>query len=224
MQKTRIEWCDYTVNPVKGYCPMACPYCYARRMYDRFGWDKTIRFNAMKTIDELALIKKPSRIFWGSTMELFGSWVEDRWLKHIFHMVELTPQHTHIFLTKQPQNLRKWSPFPENCWIGVTATTAILASAACAWLSLIEAKVKFISIEPLLEWNQPERGRIYWQKHCHDIGWLIIGAETGNRKGKPPLEQAQGWAKKIIAKTDEAGIPVFIKDNLKLPARREWPK
>jgi len=24
MQRTRIEWCDYTVNPVKGLCPVDC--------------------------------------------------------------------------------------------------------------------------------------------------------------------------------------------------------
>lgn len=30
MQKTKIPWADYTINPVKGLCPMACSYCYAR--------------------------------------------------------------------------------------------------------------------------------------------------------------------------------------------------
>jgi hypothetical protein len=29
-------------------------------------------------------IKKPSRIFVGSTMELFGKWIEPRWLEAIF--------------------------------------------------------------------------------------------------------------------------------------------
>lgn len=59
------------------------------------------------------------------------------------------------------------------------------------------------------------------------ITWIIVGAETGNRSGKPPLEQVQGWAREIIKAADEVGIPVFTKNNLKLPAdeqRREWPK
>lgn len=28
MNKTKIEWTDITLNPIKGYCPMNCSYCY----------------------------------------------------------------------------------------------------------------------------------------------------------------------------------------------------
>lgn len=36
MQKTKIEWCDATWNPVTG-CQHGCEYCYARRIARRFG-------------------------------------------------------------------------------------------------------------------------------------------------------------------------------------------
>lgn len=36
MNKTKIEWCDSTWNPVTG-CKHDCPYCYARRIAERFG-------------------------------------------------------------------------------------------------------------------------------------------------------------------------------------------
>lgn len=40
MQKTDIEWCDMTWNPVVG-CKHGCEYCYARRYAKRFGgYDK----------------------------------------------------------------------------------------------------------------------------------------------------------------------------------------
>lgn len=36
MNKTKIEWCDSTWNPVTG-CLHKCEYCYARRIAERFG-------------------------------------------------------------------------------------------------------------------------------------------------------------------------------------------
>lgn len=36
MDKTKIDWCDSTWNPVTG-CRHNCPYCYARDMVKRFG-------------------------------------------------------------------------------------------------------------------------------------------------------------------------------------------
>ena len=36
MNKTKIEWCDMTWNPVTG-CFNNCPYCYARKIAYRFG-------------------------------------------------------------------------------------------------------------------------------------------------------------------------------------------
>lgn len=41
MNKTKIEWCDATWNPVTG-CLHGCEYCYARRIAERFGgYDKS---------------------------------------------------------------------------------------------------------------------------------------------------------------------------------------
>ncbi len=38
MNKTKIEWCDYTWNPVTG-CLNGCEYCYAKKIVQRFqGW------------------------------------------------------------------------------------------------------------------------------------------------------------------------------------------
>lgn len=35
MDKTKIDWCDSTWNPVTG-CLHGCEYCYARRIAERF--------------------------------------------------------------------------------------------------------------------------------------------------------------------------------------------
>lgn len=52
MNKTKIEWCDSTWNPVTG-CYHGCPYCYARRMVERFGrkYGKSANENAHDVLE-----------------------------------------------------------------------------------------------------------------------------------------------------------------------------
>lgn len=150
MQKSGIEWTDYTSNPVKGYCPMACPYCYSRRIYDRFKWDKTIRF-VPEELETWQKAKAGSKIFVGSMIELFGDWVLPEWLESIFYHVKLHPDLTFQLLTKCPENLPKWSPFPPNVYLGVTVINQQMFDKAIHYLKMVDAKVKFISFEPLLE-------------------------------------------------------------------------
>ena len=220
--KTKIEWVKnldgtqgYTINPVKGLCPVACPYCYARAMYKRFEWNPEIRCDLYCMV---GLPSKPSRIFVGSTMELFGDWVPEYWLSMIFVMTQKWKQHTFFFLTKQPQNLIKWSPFPENCWIGVSCTNFQMYGEALFYLADIKANVKFLSFEPLLAAIRPsppysgydERAMTFDLK-TQNIGWLIIGQQTPiSVKTQPKIE----WIQEIVEAAEKAGIAVFLKDNL----------
>ena len=217
MNKTKIPWADYTINPVKGLCPMACDYCYARRMYKRFKWNPEIHLMS-RWGAELPYIK-PSKIFVGSTMELFGSWIPDEWLEKIFLTIKLESQHTFIFLTKQPQNLIKWSPFPENCWVGVSATNHEMAFNASCNLIPIKAKVKYISFEPLLGHIVPAVLNLLLKQ----IQWLIIGCQTPiSAKTLPKRE----WVTDIITAADQVQIPVFVKEPMASYLniqRREFP-
>lgn len=214
MGKTKIEWCDYTINPVKGLCPMACPYCYARRMYKRFHWNETIQYDNSVFLD-IPNRDKPSRIFVGSTMELFGNWVKKDWMSDIMASVYGRPEHTFIFLTKQPYILVKWSPFPDNCHIGisVTGTNNISTQTFGHCLSSIDAKVKFISFEPLLDlptwWGTNNLSKSFEKA---GVNWIIIGQQTPPNKNKQPKLE---WIKEIIDASDSMNIPVFLKDNLK---------
>ena len=97
LYKTKTEWCDYVINPIKGLCPVDCKdnqgksYCYARRMYKRFKWNPEIRF----VKERLIMPSIPSRFFIGSTMELFGDWIKDEWMEEIF-MVEPKIGRAHV--------------------------------------------------------------------------------------------------------------------------------
>jgi protein gp37 len=106
----------------------------------------------------------------------------------------------------QPQNLAKWSPFPKNCWVGVSVCNDEMLSNAVNYLEDIEAN-KFISAEPLL-------GRLLdlgYGMYYSGIKWLIIGQQTpASIKTQPKIE----WIKEIIDAADRENIPVFLKDNL----------
>ncbi len=45
MNRSKIEWCDHTFNPVTG-CRHGCPYCYARRMTARFSGNIRLNLSA----------------------------------------------------------------------------------------------------------------------------------------------------------------------------------
>ncbi len=236
MNKTKIEWCDYTINPIKGLCPMACKdnqgkeYCYARRMYKRFKWNPEIRYIGRTELFNQVLSiprDKPSRIFLGSTFELFGDWVEHYWMNDIFEVVNTFSFFTFILLTKQPQNLIKWSPFPDNCWVGITVTKGGIGQNSTGGICSfedIEAKVKFVSFEPLLE-------QVDFQYYTDFVDWVIIGQQTPIKKATMVKKE---WIDDIVDSADKVGIPVFLKDNLRpvlktvygdnLPMRQEFPK
>ena len=205
MGKTKIEWCDYTINPVKGLCPVGCSYCYARRMYKRFKWDKTIRED-VTVYDQLDKMKAGSRVFIGSTIELFGDWVTPLMRSNIYHVCEMYPDLTFIFLTKRPQDLPK--AFDDNCWVGVSATDYQSYMQASFKLLDIKARVKFLSFEPLLDEAVSERNPI---NGICGINWLIIGQQTPvSAKTTPKVE----WVQEIVQAADKAGVPVFLKNNL----------
>ncbi|RLG32925.1 hypothetical protein DRN97_06265 [Methanosarcinales archaeon] len=212
----KIGWTDYTWNPVKGLCPVGCPYCYARRIYDRFHYDPTIRLDE-KELQAPYKIKKPAKIFVGSTIELFGEWTDD-WMERILKVCSENPQHRFQFLTKLPGGLTSFD-FPDNCWLGITITFQG-DSVKALWLKHLKTPVRFVSIEPLL-------GEPTFLDGIYDsLDWIIIGAETGNRKGKVTPKEI--WIKNILAHARDHQIPVFMKHNLRPhwqgELRQEFPE
>ncbi len=187
---------------------MACSYCYARRMYKRFGWNPEVRWEPEHLLD-LNLIPGGSKVFIGSTIELFGDWVKEKWLQDLFYWwIPRYPQLTFIFLTKQPQRLATWSPFPKNCWVGTSVTDQEMFSENLYELSKVKASIKFLSFEPLL---QGVNGTPLSNLRLAGINWLIIGQQTPvSEKTRPEVE----WITEIVDAANNAEIPIFIKDNM----------
>lgn len=210
MNRTKIEMYDYTINPVKGKCPMACSYCYARRMYDRFKWNPEIRFEPESMLD-LSVVPTGSRVFIGSTIELFHDSIPYEWMEKIFYFVKKAPWVTSIFLTKCPQNLIKWSPFPENCLIGATVTNEESADITQRYmLKVADYNKTFLSIEPFL-------AHIPWEL-TYGYNWLIIGQQTPvSKKTEPKIS----WIGEIEDACKTAGLPYFEKNNLQALLNRK---
>jgi len=123
----------------------------------------------------------------------------------IFNVIKDCPQHTFIFLTKCPQNLAKWSPFPPNCWVGATCMNALNLHQALPELEKVDAKMKFISFEPLRsKMNQEDLDELH-----RAVNWAIVGAQT-----KPTVFPYPRDVISLVAACDKQGIPVFMKRNL----------
>ena len=85
-----------------------------------------------------------------------------------------------------------------------------MLQAATGYLRNIKAKVKYISLEPLLRWQQQNEKWLVEDWKAAGINWIIIGSQT--KPYKPPKVE---WIAEIIEAADKANIAVFLKDNLK---------
>lgn len=117
------------------------------------------------------------------------------------------PQHRYLFLTKNPKRYLELDemallPLQGNFWYGSTVTSP--STDYFTWSYTFNT---FASIEPLLE----PFGNSY-SDQTRSLGWVIIGAETGNRKGKVIPDKA--WVQEIQEYCRENDIPVFMKDSL----------
>ena len=207
MGRTKIEWCDYSLNPVKGLCKYACSYCYARKMYKRFKWNPEIRFGGAEyEFWKISKIKKSSRIFIGSMHDIFGEWIPNTWIEIIIEECRKYPQHTFLFLTKNPKRYASFE-FPKNCWKGATITENPLFS-----IRENIYKLDFVSMEPLMK-----KINVLPAK----IKWVIVGGLT--QHGKPPHKKQ--WISDIVKHCRYRHIPIFIKSNAKYPIKiQQIPK
>lgn len=203
MNKTKIEWCDFTWNPVWG-CKNNCEFCYARKINDRFkiikNWNNPewIENNFNKTFP-----KKPSRIFINSMSDI--TFWRPEWMKKVLNKIKEYPKHQFFFLTKDAYFYSNLKCSKNSIWLGVTANTRDqYVYSSCNMRENVNQKYrKFISIEPIFE---PMRF------FTLVFDWVIIGAETGNHKNK--VIPKKEWIEEIRIFCEQNNIPYFEKNSL----------
>jgi protein gp37 len=238
MNKTKIDWADMTWNPVTG-CLHGCEYCYARKIAQRFGretpdtgcylypvadkdmtpypWGFAPTLHTYR-LTEQQKIKKPQNIFVCSMADLFGDWVPDEWIQKVFDACQNAPWHRYLFLTKNPKRYNEIRTnrtrgisisrdLRNRVWLGATATTQEqLYFAASALEDADQTVFTFLSIEPIFE---PVS---VYEIDCF-ANWVIIGAETGNRKNKPVV--CKWWIDDIVKQCKDMNVPIFMKESLR---------
>jgi protein gp37 len=218
-----IEWTDHTFNPWTGCTNISpgCDNCYAEAWAKRSGqvkWGNSPRKRTTesywkapdmwqrKAAEFASVHGRRQRVFCASLADVFDNQADPTWREDLFKVIRATPSLDWQLLTKRPQNIQKMLPADwgskgySNVWLGFTAEDQSRFDQRKRFLSLIPARVWFVSYEPAI-------GPLRISRGDPRPDWLISGGESGPR-ARPMVSQ---WARDIIADCQELGIAAFHK-------------
>ena len=210
MKNTKIEWTEATWNPSIGCNKVSegCRNCYAEVMAKRLqamgvkDYKDGFVFKILPHRLEIPInVKKPTKFFVDSMSDLFHEKMPDKFLDQIFEVIKKTPQHTYQILTKRAESMAsyfKQKKVPQNVWLGVTIENK-RARTRIDSLKDINAKIRFLSIEPLLE----DLGKI----NLDNIDWAIVGGESGPKA----RSMKEKWVLNIKEQCERQGTAFFFK-------------
>jgi protein gp37 len=239
---SKIEWTDHTFNPWIGCTKVSdgCKFCYAEQLmdhrYHKVEWgptgtrQRTSVANWRKPLQwdkRAAVERRRYRVFCASLADVF----EDRpelysWREELFGLIDKTPNLDWLLLTKRPENVERMvleitagylglANFG-NVWLGTSVENQEQADRRIPHLMAIRAKVRFLSMEPLLgpvdlwsaRYSNPNGGLTgavtSWD---NGINWVIVGGESG-KNSRPMYAE---WAQAIKRDCEGAGVPFFFK-------------
>ena len=210
--KTAIEWTDATWNPTTGCTKISegCRNCYADRLAHRLqlmgnpkfknGFEVTLHPDSL---DKPANWKRPRRIFVNSMSDLFHEEIPDDFIRRVFAVMNREARHSFQVLTKRPERALAMATalqWTANIWIGVSVEDAKVLNRVDT-LRQIPAKVRFLSIEPLI-------GPVE-NMNLNGIGWAVAGGESGfgHRKCNPD------WVRSVRDQCISVGVPFLFKQH-----------
>lgn len=217
-----IEWAQWSWNPVTG-CMHTCPYCYARdiansgRMVNAYpnGFAPTLRPASllvprfMAVPDEAKDDTRYRNVFTCSMADLFGRWVPRDWIEAVLAEMRAAPQWNFLCLTKFPKRMAEFD-IPENCWMGTTVDLQSRVAAAEAAFVNVKAKVRWLSIEPLIE---PIKF-----SSLENFDWMVVGGSSRASQTPewiPPIR----WVIDLYNDAQAAGVKFYMKTNMGVEKR-----
>lgn len=212
MASSSIEWTQMTWNPTTGCDKLSagCKFCYALTMSNRLkamGQEKYKNgFKLTIHPDSLSIPytwKAPKIVFVNSMSDLFHKDIPLDYLKKVFKVMNDNKQHTFQILTKRGDILAEYDSRNEinwtsNIWMGVSVEDGRVTERI-EHLRNIKAKIKFLSLEPLLG-PLPDLS-------LQNIDWVIVGGESGF-KARPIKKE---WIIDLKDQCKDQKIPFFFK-------------
>lgn len=209
-----------------------CKNCYAEKMFYRLAAMRSEDYVGRKFTDVKfhpsrlgypSKLRKPSKIFVNSMSDLFHENIPFDIISKIWDVMVMNPQHIYQVLTKRPERLLEFCEYesdklfaegyekingwafeiPSFIWTGMSAETQKDLDERLPLLLEVNAKVKILSLEPLLDEIKIPIEML------NQISWVIIGAESlGQAAGR---ECKLSWIKNLVDGCKEFGVPVFVK-------------
>jgi len=211
MATSSIEWTEMTWNPTTGCTKIStgCKFCYAEVMTRRLkamGQDKYREgFKVVRehpdTLSTPYTWKTPKLVFVNSMSDLFHQDVSFDFIKQVFDVMNNNPKHIFQVLTKRANRLFELQHnliWTDNIWMGVSVETKDHGERI-ELLRNTKAKVKFLSLEPLLE--------ALPNLVLEQIDWVIVGGESGHKPRVMELE----WVLDIQRQCAKADVAFFFK-------------
>lgn len=208
---TNIEWTEMTWNPTVGCTKISpgCKNCYAEKMAERLmamstpGYENGFKLTLLPNrLEDPLRRKKPTVYFVNSMSDLFHEDVPFQYIDSVFEVITRAHWHTFQILTKRADRLAEYfasRTAPANAWLGVSVEDKKYGLPRIDQLRTVNATVRFLSIEPLLE----DLGEM----NLADIHWVIVGGESGP-KARP---MKQEWVESIQVQCEEQAAAFFFK-------------
>ena len=186
-----------------------CKHCYAETMAARLkamgtaGYENGFKLTILPNrLQEPLKRRIPTTYFVNSMSDLFHEDVPEDYIHQVMDVIEQAEQHKFQILTKRSKRMLSFfmkRRVPKNAWLGVSVEDQKYGVPRIDDLRKINAKIRFLSVEPLLE----DVGQL----NLKDIHWVIVGGESGKNARPMKIE----WVESIRDQCQEQQVAFFFK-------------